>query len=52
MIENMAATSARFSYHANNNNTMILPSMTISNDSETPYTDATQVRKSTPGLSL
>ena len=24
---------------------MLLPSMTISNDSKTPYTDATQVRK-------
>ena len=26
-----------------NNNTLLLPSMTISVDSKTPYTDATQV---------
>lgn len=29
-----------------NNNSLVLPSMTISNESKTPYTDATQVRLS------
>ena len=41
---NELSPSFEFNNNSNNNNPLMLPSMTISNDSKTPYTDATQVR--------
>ena len=43
----MNANMARYleSYQANAKANIMLPSMTINQDSKTPYTDATQVRR-------
>ena len=44
---NELSPSFEFNNNSNNNNPLMLPSMTISSDSKTPYTDATQVREVT-----
>ena len=43
----MTANMARYleSFQANTKANVMLPSMTINQDSKTPYTDATQVRR-------
>ena len=61
MIETMTSfdqgyneLSPSFEFNNNNNNSnnnpLMLPSMTISSESKTPYTDATQVREVTVTL--